>query len=391
MAFVTQERLRRWQNGGNKFCAISPSMCTHISDQQAKMIEHGGKIDLPNSAIGELAHCNVQYPMMFKIWSDKNPGRYTHCGVREFTAEEGSATVPWWMMQLLGVQQQDMILVQSAKPKQGSYVKLRPQKKAFTDLHDPRAILETYLRNFSCLTRGDTIRIHYLEKDYDIDIVEVKAQGHEIVDCISIVESDINVDFAPPADMDEHAPPPKPSPATPAAGSGLVFGSVLGQGAVNNLGEAGAPATKAPAAAAEPAPKAFGGAGRSLKGNTSSGRPSGGAAAAAPAAGGPSPAAAAALARQQAQAQKKVDSFGRELKDQGKEEKAAPQSAPFSGQGRTLGGGAAAPAAPSGPVEVKRDSYGRVLKDQSEAATAASAILRQAEFKAFTGSGRTMS
>ncbi|RZS13091.1 hypothetical protein BHM03_00044642, partial [Ensete ventricosum] len=58
--------------------------------------------------------------------------------------------------------------------------------------------LETTLRNFSCLTTGDSIMVAYNNKKYYIDIVETKPSS-----AISIIETDCEVDFAPPLDYKE--------------------------------------------------------------------------------------------------------------------------------------------------------------------------------------------
>lgn len=63
--------------------------------------------------------------------------------------------------------------------------------------------LETSLRSYSCLTTGDTIMVPYNNKKYYIDIVETKPSS-----AISIIETDCEVDFAPPLDYKE---PEKPS------------------------------------------------------------------------------------------------------------------------------------------------------------------------------------
>lgn len=56
--------------------------------------------------------------------------------------------------------------------------------------------LETTLRNFSCLTSGDSIMVAYNNRKYYIDIIETKPGN-----AISIFEcQDCEVDFAPPLD-----------------------------------------------------------------------------------------------------------------------------------------------------------------------------------------------
>lgn len=64
--------------------------------------------------------------------------------------------------------------------------------------------LETTLRTFSCLTTGDNIMVAYNNKKYYIDIVETRPS-----DAISIIETDCEVDFAPPLDYVE---PERPAP-----------------------------------------------------------------------------------------------------------------------------------------------------------------------------------
>lgn len=58
--------------------------------------------------------------------------------------------------------------------------------------------LETTLRNYSCLTTGDSIMVAYNNKKYYIDIIESKPSN-----AISIIETDCEVDFAPPLDYKE--------------------------------------------------------------------------------------------------------------------------------------------------------------------------------------------
>ncbi|KAL7197405.1 hypothetical protein ACSBR2_020025 [Camellia fascicularis] len=53
-------------------------------------------------------------------------------------------------------------------------------------------------RNFSCLTTGDSIMVAYNNKKCYIDIIETKPSN-----AISIIETDCEVDFAPPLDYKE--------------------------------------------------------------------------------------------------------------------------------------------------------------------------------------------
>ena len=60
-------------------------------------------------------------------------------------------------------------------------------------------MLEQALRNFSTLTQGDIVTIKYNTKFFDILILETRPAGSGI----SIVETDLEVDFAPPVGYKE--------------------------------------------------------------------------------------------------------------------------------------------------------------------------------------------
>jgi len=52
---------------------------------------------MPSSALEKLARLNISYPMLFKIKSTRPKKKETHCGVLEFSAEEGRIHVPCWV------------------------------------------------------------------------------------------------------------------------------------------------------------------------------------------------------------------------------------------------------------------------------------------------------
>lgn len=77
-------------------------------------------------------------------------------------------------------------------------MKIQPHETAFIDLPDPKAILERELTNYATLFKGDSINIHFKNRDYLINIIECKPN-----DQICIVEADVNVEFAAPLDYVE--------------------------------------------------------------------------------------------------------------------------------------------------------------------------------------------
>lgn len=180
--------------------------CYPMSFIDKPQLENGDKVIMPPSALDRLASLQIDYPMLFEL---HNPAgsRASHCGVLEFIAEEGMIYMPYWMMENMLLSEGDIVRVKSATLPKGTYVKLQPHTKDFLDISNPKAVLETTLRNFSCLTVGDNIMVAYNSKKYYIDIVEAKPSS-----AISIIETDCEVDFAPPLDYKEPEPAPLSGP-----------------------------------------------------------------------------------------------------------------------------------------------------------------------------------
>ncbi|KAL3850657.1 hypothetical protein ACJIZ3_012539 [Penstemon smallii] len=176
--------------------------CYPVSFIEKAHLEKGDKIIMPPSALDRLASLQIDYPMLFEI-SNPSADKVTHCGVLEFVADEGLIYLPYWMMENMLLQEGDTIRVKNASLSKGTYVKLQPHTKDFLDVSNPKAILETTLRSYSCLTTGDTIMVSYNNKKFYIDIVETKPSS-----AICIIETDCEVDFAPPLDYKE---PEKPA------------------------------------------------------------------------------------------------------------------------------------------------------------------------------------
>ncbi|KAJ7967246.1 ubiquitin fusion degradation protein 1-like [Quillaja saponaria] len=178
--------------------------CYPASFIEKPQIESGDKIIMPPSALDRLASLHIDYPMLFEL-RNAAAERVSHCGVLEFIAEEGMIYMPYWMMENMLLQEGDIVRVKNATLPKGKYVKLQPHTKDFLDISNPKAILETTLRNFSCLTTGDSIMVAYNNKKYYIDIIETKPAN-----AISIIETDCEVDFAPPLDYKEPEKPVAP-------------------------------------------------------------------------------------------------------------------------------------------------------------------------------------
>ncbi|KAJ2657527.1 ubiquitin fusion degradation protein [Coemansia sp. RSA 1200] len=158
-------------------------------------LNNGGKIFMPSSALEILGHSESDDPMLFRLQNDESDEmRYTHCGVLEFTAEEGRVYLPQWMMEALDLYPGDTVETINVALLRGSMVKLQPQSVDFLDITDPRAVLENAMRMYSALTVGDVISIDYNDKSYRIAVLETQPSPS----AIGVIETDLSVDFAPP-------------------------------------------------------------------------------------------------------------------------------------------------------------------------------------------------
>lgn len=94
--------------------------------------------------------------------------------------------------------------IRNKKVKTPYFIKLRPHKTKFIELDNPKAVLEFQLRNFTCLHEGDTITISTFSGKFEIDILQIKPKNE--YEAICIIDTDVEVDFAPPLDYEETKP-----------------------------------------------------------------------------------------------------------------------------------------------------------------------------------------
>lgn len=100
------------------------------------------------------------------------------------------------MMANLGVENNSKIQLSVTELPTGNFVKFKPQSTNFlTKISDPRAVLEHKLRNYAALKVGEVIYFQYVKNDYFLEVLECRPASHG---AISIIEANLEVDFAPP-------------------------------------------------------------------------------------------------------------------------------------------------------------------------------------------------
>lgn len=116
----------------------------------------------------------------------------------------------------------DLVQIKSTDLAPASLVKLQPQDTSFLDISDPKAVLETAFRNFSTLTQGDIFSFSYNDSIYDVAVLEVKPTSDKMG--VSMLETDVEVDFAAPLGYVEPTSSRASGTSTPA---GLPAGGML--------------------------------------------------------------------------------------------------------------------------------------------------------------------
>ena len=164
-------------------------------------IDLSNNIILPQSALGKLSimrnFCDPKNPLLFRILNIEL-NIYTHCGVVEFTAEEGTCYIPSNMFERLNLMEGQIVNIRNVTLKGGSFIKLKPHKTEFINNPNPKTILEYNLRNYFCVTEGDTISVKFGKNIYKIDVVQCKPSK-----AIRTLNCDIEVDFESPKDYKE--------------------------------------------------------------------------------------------------------------------------------------------------------------------------------------------
>lgn len=127
-------------------------------------------------------------------------------------------------MVTLGMEVGDMIQIRTTSLELAKMVKLQPQSVNFLEISDPKAVLERAFRNFATLTKGDVFNFEYNDEVYDVAVLDVKPETDKMG--VSMIETDVSVEFAPPVGYVE--PEKKSGTSTPrSTRGGLPTGGVL--------------------------------------------------------------------------------------------------------------------------------------------------------------------
>ncbi|GKE60561.1 ubiquitin fusion degradation protein 1, partial [Tanacetum coccineum] len=186
------------QTYDDETCPSTSYTCFPLPKINKNHLEAGNRIIMPESTLEKIIYSHdLVYPMVFRI-EKSDTSLYSHCGVIEFSADEGTVNMPTWMMTNMKLQEGEVVDIEYTTLPKGTYIKIQPHATKFTTLSDHKSLLENAFRDYACLTTGDTIVIDHEDEKYLIDVLETKPS-----DAISLFETDLEVDFATPLDYKE--------------------------------------------------------------------------------------------------------------------------------------------------------------------------------------------
>jgi ubiquitin fusion degradation protein 1 len=171
--------------------------CYFVNFFEKKKLDFGNKVVMPPTVFKTIVNLGLKYPLMFEIENCKNR-IISHCGVLEFSSNEGMVYLPSSMMQNLSLADGDVISMRSVLIPLGTYVKIKPHSKEFLNIEDHKTVLEQSLRNYSCLTTGESIIINHNEINYWVDILATKPDK-----AISLIETVCRVDLVESNDFND--------------------------------------------------------------------------------------------------------------------------------------------------------------------------------------------
>ncbi|THY18434.1 ubiquitin fusion degradation protein [Aureobasidium pullulans] len=134
----------------------------------------------------------LPHPLTFRLVNANN-GRVVYAGIREFSAEEGCATLSAFLWQALDLKEEGAhVTIHARQIPKGTFVKLRPLEAGY-DPDDWKALLEQHLRtNYTTLTRGEVLVVPGPAREefrFLVDSFQPES------DAVCVVDTDLEVDI----------------------------------------------------------------------------------------------------------------------------------------------------------------------------------------------------
>lgn len=130
-------------------------------------------------------------------------------------------------METLDLKQGDFVQISNTTLPSGKLIKIQPQSPDFLEITDPRAVLEFTLRQFTTLSPNDCFWINYADHIFKVKVLVTEPDPSGIL----VIETDLNVDFAPPVGYVEPDYTKKTNSALPTKSIAYTLGASFNSGA----------------------------------------------------------------------------------------------------------------------------------------------------------------
>ncbi|KAG9673577.1 ubiquitin fusion degradation protein, partial [Aureobasidium melanogenum] len=146
----------------------------------------------PSSRRSDEPKNQLPHPLTFRLVNANN-GRVVYAGIREFSAEEGCATLSPFLSKALDLKEDGaQVTIHARQIPKGTFVKLRPLEAGY-DPDDWKALLEQHLRsNYTTLTRGEVLVVPGPAREefrFLVDSFQPES------DAVCVVDTDLEVDI----------------------------------------------------------------------------------------------------------------------------------------------------------------------------------------------------
>eukprot|EP01025_Chloroclados_australasicus_P027761 TRINITY_DN27479_c0_g1_i1.p1 TRINITY_DN27479_c0_g1~~TRINITY_DN27479_c0_g1_i1.p1 ORF type:complete len:413 (-),score=61.58 TRINITY_DN27479_c0_g1_i1:245-1483(-) len=174
------------------------------SVQQRGIKRRLDKLVLPPTMEAQLLQQNAPKngTLLFEVRAEN--GRYTHAGVLDFTAPEGTVLIPKKVVNCLWgneAEAQGQIVHVSYKfLRKGSFVEFQPANASFQkDVGDEISnVLEAALTSYCTLTQGDIVHVHYNEIPYELKVLTLQPDPE-----VSIIDTEMEAEIRPSIEYED--------------------------------------------------------------------------------------------------------------------------------------------------------------------------------------------
>lgn len=180
---------------------FGPFLTVSMRNRKNSSLNLSGKVILAHTIIEKI--CSGNHPnegvLLFSLENTKTTQKIA-VGVEEFTADSASVIVPDWILEHIGLAENDKVKISWIRYPAAKSVIFQPLTRAFNELPNVRVILEHSLRNFPCLTEGTLIPVEFNNSIYKLKVLKSEPEKS-----VCIVHADVVTDFARPlSDFDHH-------------------------------------------------------------------------------------------------------------------------------------------------------------------------------------------